>query len=336
MYIARHAVNGKPRYILRRSCRIDGRITHQDLVDLGGDPADHLVYPGGNAFYVSTDLEDLLADLGVQADSGHLEDLFWPFVRPEIRMAVDAFRHRSAGSTRRKLTETDKTIIRDKIPGFDKRRIHFLKFGSMDQGPVSAMPPVLFRRLIDKSRDEIEQFILDGERRLRARELKTYVYVAFNLQQFFQSFMATKMPHVLDQDKVDEHFISEICRTNTALFSGPRTGAPDRLHDYLVRYIFMFFDHEYDGTTLLDDFANAFMNRHRFYRPPGPPKHRVSMERSSRIFGIPEDELAAMSKRNLTRHYRRLARKLHPDTGGSDQAFIDLNEAFQSLLNRQR
>jgi hypothetical protein len=40
---------------------------------------------------------------------------------------------------------------------FDKRRIHFLKFGQMEQRSGAACRPPPFRMLQDKSRDEIEQ-----------------------------------------------------------------------------------------------------------------------------------------------------------------------------------
>ena len=41
-----------------------------------------------------------------------------------------------------------------------------------------------------------------------------------------------------------------------------------------------------------------------------------------------------MTKENLTKLYRRLARQVHPDTGGSDEKFIELNNAYQSLLEK--
>jgi DnaJ-class molecular chaperone len=39
-----------------------------------------------------------------------------------------------------------------------------------------------------------------------------------------------------------------------------------------------------------------------------------------------------MTKRGLTRLYRRMAKKLHPDKGGEHEKFIQLSEAYQELL----
>jgi curved DNA-binding protein CbpA len=36
----------------------------------------------------------------------------------------------------------------------------------------------------------------------------------------------------------------------------------------------------------------------------------------------------------LTRIYRKLARRVHPDSGGSDEKFVELNNAFQNLLEK--
>ena len=47
---------------------------------------------------------------------------------------------------------------------------------------------------------------------LRSFELKTYVYVIFDLQRFFTEMIAKKMPQGLDQNRIDEHFLEEICR----------------------------------------------------------------------------------------------------------------------------
>ncbi|WP_363330992.1 J domain-containing protein [Desulfonatronospira sp.] len=43
-----------------------------------------------------------------------------------------------------------------------------------------------------------------------------------------------------------------------------------------------------------------------------------------------------MSRRELTRIYRRRALKMHPDKGGDHEEFIRLNEAYQTLLKKIR
>jgi len=41
-----------------------------------------------------------------------------------------------------------------------------------------------------------------------------------------------------------------------------------------------------------------------------------------------------MTKKKLAKLYRKLARQVHPDTGGSHEKFIELNAAYQNLLSR--
>jgi len=43
-----------------------------------------------------------------------------------------------------------------------------------------------------------------------------------------------------------------------------------------------------------------------------------------------------MTKENLSKLYRRLARQVHPDIGGSNEQFVELNNAYQSLLEKIR
>ncbi len=94
----------------------------------------------------------------------------------------------------------------------------------------------------------------------------------------------------------------------------------------------MFFDHQYADTQLLDDFANAFMFRQRFHTPK-PPRN-IPVRNALKIFQLNKKTFKAMSKKQLTKHYRRLARKVHPDTGGSHEEFVELNNAYESLLSR--
>jgi hypothetical protein len=83
---------------------------------------------------------------------------------------------------------------------------------------------------------------------------------------------------------------------NTRSPRDPSDSRTSSLHPYLVRYLIHFFDNDYLHTTLLDDFAKDFMARHRFFKPP-PPKPLVSV-----------------------------------DKGGSPEQFVELNDAFQHLI----
>ncbi|MCD4719219.1 MAG: DnaJ domain-containing protein [Desulfobacula sp.] len=324
MYIAFKKNKDLAQFVLRESCTINNQLTYRNLFDLGSDPSLFIKYPGGNAFYFDENMEDTLSESNADYDPDKLEEIFWPWIRLDIRRAIDTFRNRSYKNARKKLTRKEKDQIAACVHYFDKRRTLYLKFRGMDQGPVENMPAVLFKDLVHQSRDEIEQHFLKQEFSLKPHELKSYVYTVFDLQSFFSSFMAKKMPHALDQEKVDSYFLKTICRFNKNLFN-----KKTHLDDYLIRYLIMFFDHPYADTTLLDDFARAFMFRHRFFAPR--PKKVVTTDKACKIFNITKKELEAMTRQRLTKLYRRLARQVHPDTGGSHEKFVELNNAYQSL-----
>jgi hypothetical protein len=108
----------------------------------------------------------------------------------------------------------------------------------------------------------------------------------------------------------------------------------DRLSDYLVRYVLMYFDHDYAPRSAAAEFIRDFMNRHRGYRPP--ESVIVSMQEISRIFGKSREALKKMNRRDLGRLYRQRAHELHPDKGGDHEDFVMLNEAYHKLLRARR
>ena len=330
MYLAKQILLKKKQYTLRQTLRDkDGRLTFQNLVNLGNDPSLFIEYPGGNAFYIKESLVDQLEKLKVDVDPDLLETLFLPFLDTEIRRAVEFFHNRDIKKTPSGKGEEE--VLQGELFSFDKRRLHYLKFGTMDQGPVESMPMALMKNLAGKCRDEIEQYFLRHEAILEATELKSYLFVAFDIQRFFSGILAKKMPQALDQERVDRYFIEEICELNKKIFPDPSVpGEPD-LNPYLVRYLIYFFDHNYLNSTLLDEFAQAFMDRHRFFKPP-PPKPRFKMKKASSIFGLTTDELGSLTRQKLTKLYRKLAQTRHPDKGGAPEEFVELNDAFKCLL----
>lgn len=327
MYIAIENNNGPARYFLRESCIIEEKLTFRTLFDLGPDPSVYIIYAGGNAFYFDEAMEDTLAKGSSAYDSDELENIFWPWIRPDIRRAIDTFRNRSSNRDRKKLSAKEKNQITFHIHSFDKRRTHYLKFANMDQGSVENMPVILFKNLVHQSRDEIEQHFLKQEFAMKTHELKSYVYTVFDLQQFFSGFMAKRMPHALDQEKVDTYFLEELCRLNDELFHTSMW-----LDDYLVRYLIMFFDHQYANTTLLDDFAKNFMFRNRSFKPRR--QNSISIQTACKIFNITPEIFKQMTSKELIRRYRELAHKVHPDTGGTHEQFVELNTAYESLSEK--
>jgi hypothetical protein len=329
MYLAKIKKQRQTTYLLRESVLENEISGFREICSLGPLPGAWIDYPGGNAWHVSPELVRRISTQARPFDPDELEDLFWPFVRPDIRQATAHFRERGKTSTYRRMTRDEKTAVARSTHAFDKRRTHFLKFGNMDQGPLVNMPPALFRTLQGKCRDEIEQGFIGQESRLSHRELKSYVFTIFDLQRFFKGFMAKKMPHVLDQTQVDTFFIQELCRLNKTLFHRSK-----HLHEHLIRYAIMFFDHPYGDTVLLEEMEQDFRFRSRFFHQPRTPKPAVSRSRAREIFNLTPAELTTLDKRALTRRFRKLAREHHPDKGGSHDKFVELSEAFQALLEK--
>ncbi len=332
MYLAQRIIEGKARFFISESFKDGDCFKNSDLFDLGTNPANYIVYPGGNAYYIDEVVEDRLCSLGVKADVDDMEDIFWPFLKPDIRRALELTRERAKARRKRiKIKPEEEAQIRTQVSEFDKRRVHYLRCGRMDQGSIGRMPVHLYKSFFRRSRDEIEQRFVKMECRLKASELKSYTYVIFDLQRFFTESIAKTMPQGLDQNKVDKHFLEELCRLNSDASFWAGEDVPDFLHRYLIRYLIMFFDYDYDPDFSLRDYIKKFINKRRSWRSPAQ-KSTVTFKQASTIFGVKEDVLRTMTKRSLVRLYRRMAQKLHPDKGGSHEEFVELNEAYQKIL----
>jgi hypothetical protein len=335
MYLAQSRIRGKRHYFIRESYKDGDRLRSRELFALGSDPTRYVIYPGGNAFYIDELVEEALSSLGVNPTADEMEDVFWPFIKPEIRRVIEPFRRR--GKARRKATtikSEQKEQIRTHATEFDMRRIHYLRSGRMDQSGVGRMSVQLYAWLSGKSRDEIEQRFMRMEARLPPREFKNYTFVIFDLHRFFTQSWAKKIPQGLDQDKMDKHFLEEICRLNSdrSFWAGEETG--DSLHEYLRRYVVMHFDNPFKPDSFLHDHVREFIARHRRWKFP-ERKRPMSFAEASSIFGVEKDILESMGRRSIIRLFRRMAKKLHPDKGGTHEEFVKLAHAYQELLRRK-
>ncbi len=330
MYLAQSSIRGQTRFSIRHTTDAGTGPVYREIVDLGTDPSRFIIYPGGNAFYVAEEIFERLSDGGVNPDPGEVDEMFWRFLDPEIRHRLEHFRQRERQSRPEKKPPEgfEKTLHI-----FDRRRVHFLRFGQMDQKGLRNASHRLFSCLYGKSRDETEQYFLEAEQILRSREFKSYVYTIFDLQSAFESQYARHMPQALDQEKLDALFIENLCALNADTRLWAQRPATDGLNEYLTRYVWMYFDYGYGPSSMLDEFTQQFMGRRRFR---WPATASVSTEDAGEIFGVGAEAINALSRKELTRLYRKKAMTLHPDLGGDHDRFIRLTDAYQAMLSRKK
>ncbi len=330
MYLARISKNNRVRFEIRQS--VPGRrrhvLTSRTVMDLGEAPWAYIVYPGGNAFYIDEEVEEVLAAAGISYEYAELEEMFWPFVDPGIRVRLEPFMSR--GSKKSRAPGADPQDLA-RVHAFDKRRLYYLRCGHMDQSDLQFITDKLFTPLLGKSRDELEQYFLTMERTLRPDELKSYVFVIFELAvKFPGSRLFRTMPEALDEEKLDEAFLREYCRLqrDKMFWRGMRNDTEARF--YLSRYVIMFFDYHFAARAAEQEFLRNFIHSRRRSAPP-PRKAKVAPEEVKALFGRSAQELRAMNKATLTRLFRRRAKKLHPDAGGDHDTFVRLTALYEEF-----
>jgi hypothetical protein len=333
VYLAEQTIQGRKNYSIRDSLYNPDTDCWQsrDLFDLGGAPWKYIEYPGGNSFYINESANEQLAAQGAEYDPCDLEELFWRFIRKEIRQKIEPFHCRGRRGSRKIKKQN---LAEQQVQIFDRRRMYFLRCGVVDHRRVGSLPLRYFKGLLNKSRDEIEQYILQLEKSLQPREYKQYVYVIFDLQRYFKASSARSIPQALDQDELDKHFIKDLCRLHGDEFFWAGFTERNKLHEYLVRYAVMFFDYEFDGGSAWDEYLQNFINSKRFYRPPSPQTN-IDIIEIVEIFGETEEDLQAMKKSDLTKLFRQKAHELHPDKGGEHDSFVRLAEAYKELLRKK-
>lgn len=333
MYLAEHTINGRKKYIIRESLYNPASNCWQsrDLFDLGRSPGEYIEYPGGNSFYINESVGEQLAGQGVEYEMCELEELLWRFIKKEIRQKIEPFHCRGRRRGRKARKEN---LAAEQVQLFDRQRMYYLRCGAADQSRIAHLPQRYFTALLNKSRDEMEQYLMQLEKCLRPGEYKLYVYVIFDLQRYFRASPARIIPQALDQGELDSYFISDLCRLQRDEFFWAGFQERDGLHEYLVRYAVMFFDYEFDGGSAWEAYLQNFINSKRFYRPP-PPSANIDATEIEEIFGMTEESLQAMNKSELTKLFRHKAHELHPDKGGEHNSFVRLAAAYKQLLGRK-
>ena len=333
IYLARSVLSTPLRYSLRLSywSTEQRQFRTSKLLDLGTAPEDFLHYPNDTCFHLDTDLVFQMEKLCGRDMEPELEELLWPFVDPTVKRKMEHFFFRGKSPGRVKAGIKLLSCDGEPVHSFDKRRLHFLRFGSTDLGAVFQMPPALEASLLNRSRDDLEQYFLEEEAKLLEAELKSYLYTALNLQAHFTEAYARAIPQALPPEKIDQAFLDEFCKLNDDHGFWQERENYSRLPDYLIRYLILFFDSSFPRRRREFEQAQEFMDDHRKFRWP-ERKETVSEDEISKLFGEDAEILRKANKAEITRLYRKKAKSLHPDTGGDHEEFINLTAAYETLL----
>ena len=323
MYLARKRVGPRTYYFLRESYFEDGLWRSRDLFSLGAHPEKYIIYPGGNGFYIDPCIEESLAEQGVKTDQMELEKIFMPFLDPHIRRLIEDFSH--GFQPKERLPRKEQLRRQEGYHLFDKRRLLFLRFGGTNLDPLLRRPLPFLNVLHAKSRDEIEQHIMNAESRLRPRETLAYIYTAFGLAQRFRPRLTRHIPEAQIMEQLDKFFLEEVC--HVAQDESWRMGLDEEivLRDYLSRYVIMYFDRLEAQRSFFEEHQARMMRQH--YQAA-----RSAVARAAAVFGVSEEELLQMGKEEIIRLFRRRAREAHPDQGGAHEDFIRLHKLFEELM----
>lgn len=330
---------GVARYVIKESVLENGLWVSRDLLDLGPDPASFIIYPGGKGYYFRPEVEEALESQGVSYSAEELEHLFLPFLRSDIRRVVEMFAHRNVsahGGEGARVTDGELAEQHRSLHGFDKRRLHFLRFGRIDCGDLDARPWKFLKVLLKRSRDEVEHVIETMEAQLRPHEWKNYLYTAFHLECYFRSHLLKHHPMGLDPEKLDACFMDEICSLNRDqnFFRGVPGHESAWLHPYLRKYVILYYDFEYGPERFDPAFYREYIHRRRARAGLPAAKRMMPMEQAMALLRISQDDMKSMNGEELARRYRRVAKEVHPDSGGEHEEFIRITEAYELLRCR--
>ncbi len=301
-------------------------------MDLGPDIFAHINYAGTHVFWINPEIEETLREMGVQFVSEDLEEVFKPFLRPDIRKIIERFEpvRRSPGQIGRTVDEL--APAHRKVHLFDARRLYFLRLGRIDWGELGAKHWKFLNKLLCKSRDEIEVLIDGMERQLRPREYATYVYASLGIALLLPRALRDH-PGGLSLEKMDRFVIEALCRINSdeVFFLGVARQNSGGLHPYLIKYAWLYFDFPFQAQIR----AEGSPFEREFRRPP-VSRPSMSVQAACKVFGITEEQLSQMSRDEITRLFRRKAKNIHPDGGGDHESFLALSKAYGLLLTMKK
>lgn len=334
MYLASIRTSEGIRYLLRQSCfdAQRGSYFYRDIFDLGDEPGGLIDRSQWPAVSFSEDLEEAVARAGAGRQSGQLlEKLLWNFFTRHEQEELSRFsRRRPAVSP--PFSAEDEERLQSEIHLFDRRRLYFLRYGAVDQSRLHMLHKKLCRPLFGQCRDEREFHFQALEKVISPAEYRAYVFAIFDLQRFFNESFSRFMPEALDQERMADRLVEEICRLNADPGFWGYPLEEHMLHPHLQRYLVMFFDYGFAPRSFASDFARRFADEHRRFR--WPENREPQPEEVQEAFGRSIEELRRMSRRELARLFRRRAKELHPDRGGDPHGFVVLKNLYESLKSR--
>lgn len=331
MYLARTCRGSGAKYCIRKSFYDTGlgAYNHVDVFDLGADPTQYIHQFSERTLCFAEQLEDAVAAACSQDPTLVLEELLWNFIPAEVQLIIQQFQKKHyAGLS--PLSSEERHEIERSIHIFDRRRLYYIRYGAVDQSRIYRVNEKLYRPLLFKSRDEKEHYIQALEDGLRPDELKKYVYVIFDLQQKFSESYAAFMPEALEEERMTEVFMEEICRLNEDATFWQDEKPSQFLRKHLQYYLTSFFDSYFTPRSYEYDFYQSFARAHRRFAWP-QKRPTITDEETSNIFGREISDLKSMTLKELRRTFRELAKEHHPDSGGKAEDFIQLLDAYEVL-----
>ncbi len=328
MYLSRNYIDRQTHYSIRESYQDGDDLKSRHLFNLGTDPSKFIIYPGGKGYYFDDAVQVALKKQGLNPTQDDLDPIFFEFLDPEIQRVIRGFERTTTKHPSHQSSDNQSHHR------FDMRRVHFLKFGSMNQRQLQQMPVKFFRVLKGKSRDELEQHFIIAERIIRPRELIRYLMTIFDLQATITDLVAKPKKAGRLQSEMDILFLERLCDlyNDETFWSG--MPSKQEIEAYLRRYMIFYFDQAGSWTPSIPSYLHDFINRRRTYRPPKTV--RLNMQEASRLFDTSWNELKKMDVKTFTRLYRKQALKLHPDQGGTQKTFVKLSQHYQKLLKKKR
>ncbi len=270
------------------------------LLDLGTNPEKYVTYYSDVSF--SIDIEEELSKVGVKTDQFELEELFLPFIKPEAKRWVQFSLNR-----KREIESKSLDFEVSEIHWFDRVRLIALKLDAKEPHRVINKRFPFFKFLIQKSRDEIENYLWNIEDRLNFRERFIYIYSIFSLQR------------VSSLEERDQKFLNTLCEVAKDPNYFHYLTEDEVLANYLARYVWMYFD---------------FIPIRRV------PKIYQEIEKGylleiSRVLNVSMEVLLHSSKREVLKLFRQKLLEAHPDKGGSHEEFIKIRALMDFFIKRK-